>query len=67
MKPSGPSEPKSMSEYVRDLIRKDKAAGEDAAFERVKATLQAAFAEPSENYHPLTLEGVLARARAERN
>ena len=35
----------SVSEYVRDLIRKDKAAKEGEAFERVKATLQAAFAD----------------------
>ncbi|MCB9660451.1 MAG: addiction module antitoxin [Sandaracinaceae bacterium] len=56
----------SVSEYVRDLIRKDKAEKEGAAFERVKATLQAAFAEPRENYHPLTLDRVRAQARAER-
>jgi antitoxin ParD1/3/4 len=56
----------SVSEYVRDLIRKDKAAREAVAFERVKTALQAAFAEPRENYHPLTLERIRAQARADR-
>ncbi len=56
----------SVSEYVRDLIRKDKAAKEGEAFERVKATLQAAFAEPPENYHPLTLDRIRSQARARR-
>lgn len=34
------------SEYVRDLIRKDKEAKEEAAFQAVKAQLQVAFAIP---------------------
>ena len=56
----------SVSEYVRDLIRKDKAAKEEAAFQRVKAELQAAFAEPRENYHTLTADEIRAFARQKR-
>lgn len=56
----------SVSEYVRDLIRKDKAEKEGVAFERVKTALQAAFAEPRENYHSLTLERIRTQARADR-
>lgn len=56
----------SVSEYVRDLIRKDKAAREEAAFQRVKAELQAAFAEPLENYHSLTLDQIRQQARQNR-
>ena len=56
----------SVSEYVRDLIRKDKAVKEGEAFERVKAALHAAFAEPRESYHPLTLDRIRSQARARR-
>lgn len=56
----------SVSEYVRDLIRRDKAAREEAAFQRVKAELQAAFAEPRENYHTLTLDQIRQQARQRR-
>ena len=41
---------------------KDRAAKEGEAFERVKTALQAAFAEPRENYHPLTLQRIRAQA-----
>ncbi len=56
----------SVSEYVRDLIRKDKAAKDEAAFQRVKAELQAAFAEPRENYHSLSLDQIRQQARQNR-
>jgi antitoxin ParD1/3/4 len=56
----------SVSEYVRDLIRKDKAAKEEAAFQRVKAELQAAFAEPRENYHAMTADEIRAFVRQRR-
>ena len=36
----------NVSEYVRDLIRKDKERAERVAFERLKAELGAAFAAP---------------------
>lgn len=56
----------SVSEYVRDLIRKDKTAKDEAAFQRVKAELQAAFAEPRENYHKMTADEIRAFARQRR-
>jgi antitoxin ParD1/3/4 len=54
----------SVSEYVRDLIRKDKAAEEEAAFQSVKAHLQAAFAVPDEDYKLVTVEDIWALAKA---
>lgn len=56
----------SVSEYVRDLIRKDKAAREEAAFQSVKATLQAAFAAPRGDYERVSADDVrkLARRRS---
>lgn len=52
----------SVSEYVRDLIRKDKAQREDAAFETLKAQLQAAFAAPRYDYAPTTADEIRALA-----
>lgn len=49
------------SEYVRDLIRRDREREERRAFERLKATLQKAFAQPDEAYTEVTLEDVLTR------
>jgi len=42
----GEGDYENVSEYVRDLIRKDKAIKEEEAFQALKATLQAAFAVP---------------------
>lgn len=52
------------SEYVRDLIRHDREREERRAFERLKATLQEAFAQPDEDYVKVTLDDVLARNKA---
>jgi len=52
------------SEYVRDLIRRDREREERRAFEKLKATLQEAFAQPDEAYVEVTLEDVLARNKA---
>ena len=52
------------SEYVRDLIRKDKDLVEQQAFERLKAELQRAFAAPEESYREVTAEDVIARNAA---
>lgn len=41
------------SEYVRDLIRRDKERSERKAFDRLKAELTRAFAEPDDSYRPL--------------
>ena len=52
------------SEYVRDLIRRDREREERKAFLRLKATLEEAFAQPDEDYVEVTLEDVKARYRA---
>lgn len=54
----------NVSEYVRDLIRRDKARAEQEAFERLKAELQHAFSAPEAAYKPLTAAQVIARNRA---
>ena len=41
------------TEYVRDLIRRDKERSERDAFGRLKAELTSAFSEPDDSYHPL--------------
>ncbi len=56
----------NVSEYVRDLIRKDKARADEVAFERLKAELQAAFATPDDQYVTVSFEDVIARNRLRR-
>lgn len=51
----------NVSEYVRGLIRRDKERVEQAAFDRLKATLTQAFAAPDASFHPLTAAEVIAR------
>ena len=51
----------NISEYVRDLIRRDKERAEAEAFDRLKAELARAFAAPEESYHPLTASEIIAR------
>lgn len=53
----------NVSEYIRDLIRRDKERSEQAAFERLKAELGRAFAAPDSSYRPLTAAEVIARNR----
>ena len=54
----------SVSEYVRDLIRRDKARAEREAFDRLKAELARAFAAPDDSYHALTASEVIAKHNA---
>ena len=54
----------NVSEYVRDLIRRDKERKDTDAFERLKAELTHAYAAPEASYHPLTAVDVIARNRA---
>ena len=54
----------SVSEYIRDLIRRDKARSEREAFDRLKAELERAFGTPDDTYRPLSAEDVIARNRA---
>ncbi len=51
----------NVSEYVRDLIRRDKARAEAERFEQLKAELTHAFAAPDSAYRALNVEDVLAR------
>ena len=51
----------NVSEYLRDLIRSDKARKEQQAFERLKAELAHAYAAPESAYQPLTAAAVIAR------
>ena len=54
----------NVSEYVRDLIRKDKERSELVLFERLKAELGAAFAAPDGTYDTLSANDVIARNQA---
>ena len=54
----------NISEYIRDLIRRDKERAEHEAFERLKAELALAFAAPDDSFHPLSATEVLARNKA---
>jgi len=54
----------NVSEYIRDLIRRDKERAEAEAFNRLKTELTHAFATPEETYKPLTAAEVIARNRA---
>lgn len=53
----------NVSEYIRDLIRRDKARAEAEAFDRLKAELGRAFAAPDSAYGVLDVETVIARNR----
>lgn len=53
----------NVSEYIRDLIRRDKARAEAEAFARLRAELTQAFAAPDDSYHPLTAADIIARNR----
>jgi antitoxin ParD1/3/4 len=51
----------NVSEYVRDLIRRDWARTERETFDRLKAELTQAFAAPDSTYHALTAGDVIRR------
>ena len=53
----------NVSEYIRDLIRRDKERAEAEAFGRLKAELSHAFAAPEDSYEPLTAADIIARNR----
>jgi len=50
----------NVSEYVRDLIRRDKERVEADHFDRLKAELKRAFAAPASSYQHLDAETVVA-------
>ena len=51
----------NVSEFIRDLIRRDKQRSEQESFDRLKAELAHAFAAPDSSYQPLTVAEVIAR------
>jgi antitoxin ParD1/3/4 len=51
----------NISEYVRDLIRRDKESVEQEAFARLKAELNRAFRAPDEDYASLSAQAVIER------
>ncbi len=51
----------NVSEYVRDLIRRDKERLDAQQFERLKAELTPAFAAPEASYQSLDADTVIAR------
>ncbi len=53
----------NVSEYIRDLIRRDKERVEREAYDRLKAELTQAFAAPDSSYQPLSAQDVIARNR----
>jgi putative addiction module CopG family antidote len=53
----------NVSEYIRDLIRRDRERVDEENFQRLKAELKMAFAAPREDYHPLTLDDILRSPR----
>lgn len=53
----------NVSEYVRDLIRKDKDRADHDRLEHLKAELKLAFGAPDDAYAPLTAKEVIARNR----
>jgi Arc/MetJ-type ribon-helix-helix transcriptional regulator len=53
----------NVSEYVRDLIRRDKERLEDEQFQRLKGELTRAFKAPEQSYASLDASSVIARNR----
>mgnify|MGYP001617707737 CR=1 FL=1 len=53
----------NVSEYVRDLIRRDKERAEAEQFERLKAELSKAYRAPDESFAALDANTVIARNR----
>jgi antitoxin ParD1/3/4 len=51
----------NVSEYIRDLIRRDRERVEKEAFDRLKAELTHAFAAPESSYEPMTAAQVIER------
>lgn len=51
----------NVSEYVRDLIRKDKEKHEAIAFERLKDELKFAFAAPDSSYVSVSVNDIINR------
>jgi len=57
----------NVSEYIRDLIRRDKERAEQQTFERLKAELSHAFSAPESSYALLTAADVIKRNKSMQN
>ena len=55
----------NVSEYIRDLIRRDKEHVEQQSFERLKAELARAFSAPESSYVQLSATEVIKRNQGE--
>lgn len=53
----------NVSEYLRDLVRKDKERKEQLDFERLKNELQLAFSTSDSTYSLLTADDIISRNR----
>lgn len=53
----------NVSEYIRDLIRRDKERADKQAFDRLVAEVRHAFAAPESSYKVVTAAEVIARNR----
>jgi antitoxin ParD1/3/4 len=53
----------NVSEYVRDLIRRDKERVDREAFDRLKAELQHAFAQPEDRFSVSSAQDFISRAK----
>lgn len=51
----------NVSEYVRDLIRKDMERAEQEAFDRLKAELSLSFSAPDRSFRAETAAALIAR------
>ncbi|UEM20567.1 addiction module antitoxin [Skermanella mucosa] len=51
----------NVSEYIRDLIRRDKERAEREALARLKADLTQAYAAPESSYQSLAAADIIAR------
>ncbi|MCF6178593.1 MAG: hypothetical protein L3J63_04270 [Geopsychrobacter sp.] len=57
----------NVSEYIRDLIRRDKERVEQQTFDRLKGELSLAFAAPESSYTPVTAQEVIDRNRSRKD
>ena len=57
----------SVSEYIRDLIRRDKNRSERESFDHLKAELEHAFDAPDESYQRFSAKEVVAAVKGSRN
>ncbi|MHA7879086.1 MAG: ribbon-helix-helix domain-containing protein [Saccharospirillum sp.] len=51
----------NISEYIRDLIRRDKERTEQIHFEKLKAELKLAFNAPDTDYIPLSASDIIGK------